>query len=146
MPTNQTKLFLGNKDKNISRKRFFKLAGVATLIPLAKIWHDSVESKQAFSNRERELTISQDLPDGVHFFEGIVLTKQNDKLKLFSAKCTHLGCYIDKLENEQLVCPCHGSRYNLDGNPILGPAVNSLRELDFQLYEKNENVSIRFII
>lgn len=137
---------MGITGKNISRKRFFKWAGLAALVPLAKIWHDSVESKQAFSNQERELTISQDLPEGVHFFEGVILIKQNEKLNLLSAKCTHLGCRIDKMENEQLVCPCHGSRYNLNGEPIVGPAAKPLVKLDFQTEKKDGNLLIHFKI
>jgi Rieske Fe-S protein len=135
---------LGITNKNISRKRFFKWAGLAALVPLAKIWHDAVDSKQAFSKREQELIIVKNLPDGVHFYEGVILLKQNGKINLLSAKCTHLGCRINKIENEQLVCPCHGSRYNLNGEPVVGPASQPLPELEYEIEEKEGNLFIRY--
>jgi len=43
------------------------------------------------------------------------------------ASCTHLGCEVSyDSEQGQWLCPCHGSRFNPDGQPILGPAVSSL--------------------
>jgi Rieske Fe-S protein len=141
---NQTTFNLGITNKNISRKRFFKWAGLAALVPLAKIWHEAVDSKQAFSKRERELIITKDLPDGIHFFEGVILVKQNGKFNLLSAKCTHLGCRIDKMENELLVCPCHGSKYDFQGKPVLGPAARPLAEFNFQIEEKDGSYLIRY--
>ncbi len=41
--------------------------------------------------------------------------------------CTHLGClpkWVDT--NHRFECPCHGSKYQLDGNWIEGPAPRSL--------------------
>ena len=29
-------------------------------------------------------------------------------------------------------CPCHGSRYDIDGNCVYGPSNNSLKKLDFE--------------
>jgi cytochrome b6-f complex iron-sulfur subunit len=40
-----------------------------------------------------------------------------------SAVCTHLGCITQwKPELEQIACPCHGSKFRLDGTKIEGPA------------------------
>jgi cytochrome b6-f complex iron-sulfur subunit len=41
--------------------------------------------------------------------------------------CTHLGCQpaLDQT-SKALVCPCHGSRFNLQGFPIKGPATRPL--------------------
>lgn len=37
--------------------------------------------------------------------------------------CTHLGCTFPWNSNEnQFQCPCHGSRYDADGNVVRGPA------------------------
>jgi Rieske Fe-S protein len=115
------------------------------LIPLYKIWQHSVDSKQLFSSQTNEITVSRDLPDGIRFFGKVILIKQNGTYHLLSSKCTHLGCRINKIENEQLVCPCHGSRYDTKGNPLTGPAVRPLGELDFEMDEKNGNISIRFV-
>lgn len=43
------------------------------------------------------------------------------------ASCTHLGCEVNyDPQQDQWLCPCHGSRYNREGQPIQGPAVSSL--------------------
>lgn len=41
--------------------------------------------------------------------------------------CTHLGCLPKWSEtNHRFECPCHGSKYQLDGHYIEGPAPRSL--------------------
>ncbi|MCL4867723.1 MAG: Rieske 2Fe-2S domain-containing protein [Anaerolineae bacterium] len=41
--------------------------------------------------------------------------------------CTHLGCIYDWIEaNERFECPCHGSKYRLDGRRIEDPAPRTL--------------------
>ena len=47
--------------------------------------------------------------------------------------CSHLGCLLSW--NNTLKtwdCPCHGSRYDIDGNCFYGPSNNSLKKLDFE--------------
>ena len=43
------------------------------------------------------------------------------------AVCTHEGCTITGLAGDTYVCPCHGSRYTLNGQVTGGPARASLR-------------------
>jgi nitrite reductase/ring-hydroxylating ferredoxin subunit len=43
-------------------------------------------------------------------------------------RCTHLGCVLRKNDAEgSWDCPCHGSRFDKDGNVIQGPAISGLR-------------------
>ncbi len=39
-----------------------------------------------------------------------------------SAVCTHLGCTVRDNGPEGFVCPCHGSRYDREGQVTNGPA------------------------
>ena len=44
------------------------------------------------------------------------------------AACTHLGCIVGFDAGEQTWnCPCHGSRFAIDGDVLDGPAVTPLR-------------------
>jgi Rieske Fe-S protein len=42
--------------------------------------------------------------------------------KGFSSTCTHKGCTVDKIADGTIDCPCHGSKFNLDGSVAHGPA------------------------
>lgn len=57
-----------------------------------------------------------------------------DQAGLFavSAVCTHLGCTVTRTDNE-LACPCHASRFALDGTRLAGPATQSLPQLKLSL-------------
>jgi Rieske Fe-S protein len=43
-----------------------------------------------------------------------------------SAICTHTACLVDRVEGGSIICPCHGSRYGLDGSVQQGPAPRAL--------------------
>lgn len=48
-----------------------------------------------------------------------------------SARCTHLGCLVAFNDAETAwECPCHGSRFGVDGSVLQGPAVHPLEERD----------------
>ncbi|WMX47628.1 Rieske (2Fe-2S) protein [Streptomyces roseicoloratus] len=50
--------------------------------------------------------------------------------KAFSAQCTHAGCVLDKIENNEGNCPCHGSRFDVTtGKALQGPATVPLPEV-----------------
>lgn len=54
--------------------------------------------------------------------------RQGDNgLEAIWASCTHLGCEVNyDHQRDQWLCPCHGSRYNREGQPLQGPAVTPL--------------------
>ncbi|MFN2464109.1 MAG: FAD-dependent oxidoreductase [Candidatus Dormibacteria bacterium] len=54
----------------------------------------------------------------------------NGDLHSVSAVCTHLGCLVSFNTAETTWdCPCHGSRFDVDGHVISGPATRDLTQL-----------------
>jgi len=52
---------------------------------------------------------------------------EGGEIHTLSARCTHLGCIVRFNSAERTWdCPCHGSRFGLDGEVIEGPAVRPL--------------------
>lgn len=55
--------------------------------------------------------------------------------------CTHLGCIYNWIDaNERFECPCHGSKYRLDGRRIEDPAPRSLDRFLVEALDANEEV------
>lgn len=72
---------------------------------------------------ERE-TVLKIVPDGSE--EPIyVLTDSEGKHTALSSTCTHLGCTVE-FQDTRLVCPCHGSTFDLAGQVLKGPAAEPL--------------------
>ena len=51
----------------------------------------------------------------------ILVIRHEGKIYAPTATCSHKNCLV-KLKGENLACPCHGSRFTLDGVPTKGPA------------------------
>jgi menaquinol-cytochrome c reductase iron-sulfur subunit len=63
----------------------------------------------------------------------VVRTSQ-DKVVAYSPQCTHLGCaYHWEESGGQFVCPCHGSRFSIDGKVLAGPASRPLDRYPVQV-------------
>ena len=74
--------------------------------------------------------VPPDVPVGLSLLESVIVHRDaNGLLRAYSAQCTHLGCHIDRIVGDEAVCPCHGSRYRVDGTVAVGPASRSLRAL-----------------
>ena len=64
--------------------------------------------------------------------EKIGIYKRDDG-KVFAVKpvCKHLGCLLSWNNLEKTWdCPCHGSRYDYEGNIITEPTVRGLEKVD----------------
>ena len=44
----------------------------------------------------------------------------------FTSICTHTGCDVTEVADGTIECPCHGSRFHLDGTVANGPAPRPL--------------------
>ncbi len=55
----------------------------------------------------------------------ICIVRDGDRMCAISTTCTHLGCIVSPSETG-FACPCHGSRFDQDGNVTGGPAPKPL--------------------
>ncbi|MCA9959464.1 MAG: Rieske 2Fe-2S domain-containing protein [Anaerolineales bacterium] len=54
--------------------------------------------------------------------------------------CTHLGCiYSWTPTNNRFECPCHGSKYRLDGRRIEDPAPRTLDRFEIEALDADKN-------
>jgi Rieske Fe-S protein len=65
-------------------------------------------------------------------FGGFVV-KTSGNVLVFAQNCSHLGCSVAFNTNAKTFdCPCHGSRFNIDGSVLRGPAAYSLSHLNWK--------------
>ncbi|MFD2327623.1 Rieske 2Fe-2S domain-containing protein [Mucilaginibacter galii] len=67
-------------------------------------------------------------------FEGKKVAAYRDDagtLHTLSPTCTHAGCIVSwNGEEKSWDCPCHGARYDINGEVITGPATKGLAKID----------------
>ena len=63
---------------------------------------------------------------GVVVDETVVTQPTAGVYKGFSSTCTHAGCTLRDVADGTINCPCHGSKFNLDGTVANGPATKPL--------------------
>ncbi|MFQ6671712.1 MAG: ubiquinol-cytochrome c reductase iron-sulfur subunit, partial [Candidatus Tectimicrobiota bacterium] len=57
----------------------------------------------------------------------VVIRPAKEKVVVLSASCTHLYCLVQwDEETRRLLCPCHGSIFDINGTPLRGPAPRPL--------------------
>ena len=76
----------------------------------------------------------QDLPKPI-----LLINVDGKNFKAISAMCTHMGCTVS-LSKNFILCPCHGSTYNLEGKVLRGPAQQDLK--NYNLKKNNGRVDI----
>ncbi|MFV0406479.1 MAG: Rieske (2Fe-2S) protein [Propioniciclava sp.] len=61
--------------------------------------------------------------------------------KAFGSTCPHQGCTVAAIENREIICPCHDSRFSIeDGSVLTGPATESLPQATATV--DGENIAI----
>jgi cytochrome b6-f complex iron-sulfur subunit len=90
--------------------------------PDGRFWLVNLDSNQ---ENERMYPVS-DEPDGIQGVAAIYKV------------CTHLGCiYAWNTANQRFECPCHGSKYRLDGRRVESPAPRTLDRFELSAVDES---------
>ncbi|MEW6428734.1 MAG: ubiquinol-cytochrome c reductase iron-sulfur subunit [Thermodesulfobacteriota bacterium] len=78
--------------------------------------------------RPRQVLVHKRLANGAyHVDRDFILFDEGGRSWAVSRVCTHLGCRLNYRQEENLlVCPCHSSKFTLDGTRVAGPATRNL--------------------
>lgn len=53
----------------------------------------------------------------------VVTQPAEGDFKAFTAICPHQGCLVSEVTDNEIICPCHGSKFSAsDGSVLAGPA------------------------
>lgn len=69
----------------------------------------------------------------------VAVVRDDGKLYALSLICTHLGCTVT-VTPADIVCPCHGSRFDRQGRVLRGPAARPLRR--YRVEQQGENLVV----
>ncbi len=112
-----------------TRRRFIKGLALAGLT-LGVLWRFLVPARKP--EPEVLLEVDQtDIPRGgalVYRRSRIVVIRRDTEIYALSLVCTHLGCTVN-VTPDKLICPCHGSVFNRDGQVLEGPSNRPLERL-----------------
>jgi glycine/D-amino acid oxidase-like deaminating enzyme len=96
----------------------------------ADLLGDRVRPPQALRTSTIPAGEARVVPDGVGGKKG-VFRDDDGTLHAVSLRCTHMGCLLRFNGAERSWdCPCHGSRFDVDGTVLEGPAVTPLERRD----------------
>lgn len=130
-----------NKTEKITRRSLLrKIAGIVSL-PMIAFWMKGIDRTKATSVRTK-IILPNDLSEGITFLDKVIIRRNGENVKVFSSSCTHLGCKINSEADDELICPCHGSKFSFNGNPIVGPAVKPLKQLELHKDKKSGEVIV----
>jgi len=125
------------------RRRFLRWVGGGLLVMLLVFFRSAVKGHRLYlKQQQKPLRLPLDLPEGLSFHGKVIVVRDGDEYHVFSARCAHLGCIVDRTDKDTLVCPCHGSRYSLNGRLLQGPATHDLVPLRFRIDSKENSLVI----
>jgi cytochrome b6-f complex iron-sulfur subunit len=122
--------------KNISRRDFLKI-GTNSLLALSGILGIGGLIRFLSYKADPSPPSEFDIGPAVHYpwntrtvvaYIPAVVIHDEEGIRAISLTCSHLGCTIEE-RSSGFECPCHGSRYDLDGVVRKGPAATDLKKL-----------------
>ncbi|MGY2062622.1 QcrA and Rieske domain-containing protein [Nocardia gipuzkoensis] len=118
-------------DRPLDRRTALAGAGIAVAAMGSAACASGADAPRATTDgsiAEDVLTKASDVPigGGVIVGDTVVTQPVAGSFVGLSSTCTHLGCRVTAIADGLIACPCHGSRYHLDGSVAAGPAPRPL--------------------
>jgi cytochrome b6-f complex iron-sulfur subunit len=121
---------------SLSRRDFLKLASAAVLsisgiLGLGGLFRFLSAQTEPLPPTDFDLGPANTYPPGSRTVQANIpalLVHTQSGFSAISLVCTHLGCTVESMP-ESFSCPCHGSRFDLQGNVTRGPAQKPLQSL-----------------
>jgi len=125
----------------MNRRKFFQFSLFGIFFSMVLFWEKLTIKHNNLSQRNLQ-KVPYNKNKLVSFIGEFIIVNKENKTKVFNAHCTHLGCTLNKVEDEVIVCPCHGSKFNLDGEPIKGPSYKPLEQMSAKISSDNQFIEI----
>ncbi len=117
--------------------------------PLDQLQDDSATKILAPTNPNSAFVMADgggDNAPGDLAFGGYVV-KTGGKLVVLAQNCSHLGCSVNfNSDAKSFDCPCHGSRFHIDGTVLHGPAAYPLSHLTWKQADSPSQIQVDGIV
>jgi cytochrome b6-f complex iron-sulfur subunit len=129
----------------MTRRNFFQIAGVSACTLFAggsaALGIDFINPRVIFEPSTQFSLIPPGSmePGQVQTVEAhrVYVMRLTDGFRALSSVCTHLGCITRfQPDSKTIACPCHGSRFDLNGDVLAGPAPRPLHWLEMDVSPK----------
>jgi Rieske Fe-S protein len=78
---------------------------------------------------------------------GGFIVKNGGRVAVFAQNCSHLGCSVAfNKDQKSFDCPCHGSRFHIDGTVLHGPAAYPLSHLTWKQGQNPNEIQVEGIV
>jgi Rieske Fe-S protein len=110
---------------NLSRRCVLLGAAAVPMVACARAGEPAASTAPADGE---VLATTAEVPAGSGIVvDGTLITQPSPgEFRGFAARCTHSGCALSTVTDGTAICPCHGSRFAMDGSVERGPATKPL--------------------
>lgn len=115
-----------------NRRTIIKSAGTVAVVGSSVAFTSACESEEKTESDTDASVAASEVPvgSGTVVDETYVVTQPKEgEFFAFSSVCTHQGCQVRTVTEEEIVCPCHSSKFSTTTGEVLdGPATDPLPE------------------
>jgi len=128
---------------HITRQEFISmfwkfLLGVSSMLGLAGLWrffsYRSASARPVIFDLGPVEELPRDALLSITEAQAVIRPTP-EGFEAYSLVCPHLGCLVEP-RKDGYYCPCHGSRFELDGTVIKGPASDPLLGLELRISDE----------